>query len=241
MISVGRVLDSNNSGKFEIIEIVDSGKIKIKFLGTGFERFAQKCHILTGSVRDYSRKSYLGVGVADKGADVKSNVFVAWTSMLSRCYSDRSLKANPSYEGCTVSDYFKKFENFKEWYETQTSLFGCGALDKDLLIKGNKIYAEDTCVVIPMEINNLILNSKSTRGYFPVGVHYSERLGKFKASVRKHGKTQHLGYFKTSEEAFYVYKQEKETYIKDIAEKWKERIDPRVYEALLNYKVEITD
>ena len=28
---------------------------------------------------------------------------------------------------------------------------------------------------------------------------------------------------------------------KQVADKWKERIDPRVYEALLNYKVEITD
>ena len=29
--------------------------------------------------------------------------------------------------------------------------------------------------------------------------------------------------------------------IKQVAEKWKDKIDPRVYEALLNYKVEITD
>ena len=48
-------------------------------------------------------------------------------------------------------------------------------------------------------------------------------------------------HFKTPEEAFYVYKEAKETYIKEVANRWKDQIDPRVYEALMKYEVEITD
>jgi hypothetical protein len=51
----------------------------------------------------------------------------------------------------------------------------------------------------------------------------------------------HLGYFYTPDEAFNAYKEAKEAYIKSLAEKWKDKIDPRVYEALMKYRVEITD
>ena len=55
------------------------------------------------------------------------------------------------------------------------------------------------------------------------------------------GKVFHLKRVDTVEEAFSMYKHIKEGHIKDIAEKYKGQIDKRVYQALLNYKVEITD
>ena len=50
-----------------------------------------------------------------------------------------------------------------------------------------------------------------------------------------------LGSFKTELEAFNAYKQAKETFIKELADKWKDKIDPRAYEALMNYEVSIDD
>lgn len=38
-----------------------------------------------------------------------------------------------------------------------------------------------------------------------------------------------------------AYKQAKEAYIKEVANKWKDQIDPRVYEALMIWEVEGTD
>ena len=62
------------------------------------------------------------------------------------------------------------------------------------------------------------------------------------AQVNKNkGKPEYLGYFNTEIEAFNAYKQAKENYIKELANKWKDQIDPRAYEALMNYTVEITD
>jgi hypothetical protein len=54
-------------------------------------------------------------------------------------------------------------------------------------------------------------------------------------------KEKYLGRFVTPEEAFQVYKQAKEAYIKEVAELYKDQIDIRVYEALMKYEVDIND
>lgn len=51
----------------------------------------------------------------------------------------------------------------------------------------------------------------------------------------------YLGTFNTPEEAFYAYKEAKEDYIKEVANKYKDRIDIRAYEALMKYEVNIDD
>ena len=50
-----------------------------------------------------------------------------------------------------------------------------------------------------------------------------------------------LGYYNTSEEAFLVYKQFKEKYIRQIANEYKDLIPNKLYEALYRYEVEIND
>lgn len=50
-----------------------------------------------------------------------------------------------------------------------------------------------------------------------------------------------LGTFKIPEEAFYKYKEYKERYIKETAEKYKDKIPYSVYEAMMNWQIEITD
>ena len=55
------------------------------------------------------------------------------------------------------------------------------------------------------------------------------------------GKQEHLGYFKTEIETFNAYKQAKEAFIKEQANKFKSQIDDRAYNALMNYTVNIDD
>lgn len=113
-------------------------------------------------------------------------------------------------------------------------------LDKDVLIKGNKAYSPDACCFVSSEINNLFIKSDSKRGEYPIGV-TKVKGGKYRAQIVKNNKVVYLGTFKTIEEAFQVYKTAKEQYIKEIADKYKNLIDKKVYQALINYKVEITD
>ena len=49
-------------------------------------------------------------------------------------------------------------------------------LDKDILIKGNKIYSQDTCIFVPKAINSLFTNRKRFRGEYPIGVYKGKKI-----------------------------------------------------------------
>ena len=115
-------------------------------------------------------------------------------------------------------------------------------LDKDLLIKGNKVYSESTCVFLPKEINSVLIKCTASRGEHLIGVCWSNTHKAFKAQVSKNkGMQEHLGSFNTEIEAFNAYKTAKEAFIKEQANKFKSQIDERAYNALMNYTVDITD
>ena len=163
--------------------------------------------------------------------------------MLQRCYSDTYKKKYLAYEGCECSENFKYYEYFYEWCHKQIGFSNQGwQLDKDLLVKGNKVYSEDSCVFLPREINLLLTKRGASRGEYSIGVCWDKASKVFKAKVSKgKGKREYLGYFTTEIEAFNAYKTTKESFVKEQAEKWKSQINTRAYNALMNYKVEITD
>lgn len=186
-----------------------------------------------------------GVGVNDRKypAKVRGKItqeYLLWHNLLSRCYNLKYKIGQPTYLGCQVSENFKNFTYFYEWCENQVG-FGQESfhLDKDLIFRGNKLYSEETCLFLPRELNNLLTSSKAARGSLPVGV--SAHKGKFQAECRTHKIFTYIGLFNTPELAFQAYKQAKEAFIKRQAEKWKNFIDPRAYQALMAYEVSITD
>ena len=245
---VGKVCKSTSSGDFKILKYNDAKNVEIQFLNTGFETVAQLGHIKNGCVKDLYSPSVYGVGiigakypVSEGGIDTKD--YTLWCNMLKRCYSDGFKKKRPTYEGCEVSDNFKSYEYFYEWCNQQIGFGNEGwHLDKDLLVKGNKVYSEETCIFIPKDINLLLTKRTALRGEYLIGVCWHKRDKVFVATVNKNrGKRENLGSFKTELEAFNAYKTAKETFVKEQANKWKSQIDLRAYEALMNYTVEITD
>lgn len=165
-----------------------------------------------------------------------------WKNMLERCYGSQSDRLSPTYRLATISENFRSYSYFYEWSERQVGFNESGwNLDKDLLKKGNKHYSEDFCLFLPTEVNCLLIKSDATRGENPIGVSFDKEKGLFESCLRMHGRKRLLGYFSCPINAHKAYKINKEKYIKEIAMKWKERIDPRGYEALINYSVEITD
>lgn len=168
--------------------------------------------------------------------------YTLWRSMIYRCYSEKYHKRYPSYRGCEVSEYFLHYDNFRIWCHNQVG-FGNPKwdLDKDILVKGNKVYSEDTCCFVPNEINKLIIKSNRSRGEYPLGVCYDKSRNTYKVRLCINGKQTHIKTCKTVDQAFLVYKLEKEKQIQIVAERWFGEIDDRVYTALMNYKVEPTD
>ena len=87
-----------------------------------------------------------------------------------------------------------------------------------------------------------MIKRAASRGENLIGVCWCKKATAFKARVSKNkGKQEHLGYFNTELEAFNAYKQAKEYYLKELANKWKSQIDERAYNALMNYEVNIDD
>ena len=245
---VGKVCKSKSSGDFKILKYNGTSNVEIQFLKTGFKTSVQLINIKSGSIKDSYIPSVCGVGILGTKYPSKVNgrninEYNLWKNMLERCYSDNSKKKNPTYEGCKVSENFLHYEYFYEWCHSQIGFDNEGwHLDKDLLIKGNKVYSESTCVFLPREINQLLIKCESLRGEHLIGVSWHKRDKAFMARVSKNkGGSEWLGYFNTELEAFNTYKQAKESFVKEQAEKWQSQIDPRAYNALINYTVEITD
>ena len=67
-------------------------------------------------------------------------------------------------------------------------------LDKDILVKGNKVYSPSTCIFVPFEINGQFTKANTRRGSCPIGVSYAAHTNKFLACIAENNKTKHLGY-----------------------------------------------
>lgn len=204
---------------------------------------------MTETKLDINNSNILVYGVGTKGMEYPAYIrkkplaeYTMWKRMLERCSIDYPTKY-PTYTGVTCSDNFKSYSFFYQWCQEQVG-FGnkdengsSWQLDKDILIKGNKLYSENTCCFVPQSINKLTNICKSTRGDTPIGTHLVKRTGKYSAYLQREGARISLGYYNTASEAFSVYKVAKEAYVKQVAEKYKNVLDERLYQALINYKV----
>ena len=103
------------------------------------------------------------------------------------------------------------------------------------------MYSPETCCFVPHAINTLFLNSKKSRGDLPVGVSFSERDHKYSAEMSYMGRQIKLGTFDTAESAFARYKEYKEDFIQDMAEQYRDEIPNKVYEAMMDWRIEIGD
>lgn len=190
-----------------------------------------------------SQKGLYEVTTIKNGKKVRTGEYATWYNMIERCYSEKFKVKYPSYLNCTTSDNFKNFQYTAEWLNEQKGWGYVGyQLDKDILIKGNKLYSEQTCVIVPRQLNTLLIKCDSARGEYPVGVSYDISRNKFFAHSRDgFGKKVNLGRFDTQEQAFKTYKTYKEKLCKSLADFYRNKVDDRVIEVLLKYEVSVDD
>ena len=185
-----------------------------------------------------------GCGVNDLVGVVLTSTkeYKLWSSILRRSYSSVYHKNKPKYKDVSVSDSWLLFSNFykdiKEIPNYHKSIEEDWHLDKDILVKGNRIYSKETVCFVPNEINSLFIRANKVKNK-AIGVY---KLGnKYTSKFQIRGKTIELGIFETEDAAFLAYKNAKEDYIKSVANKYLGEIDEKVYKALINYSVEKYD
>lgn len=148
-------------------------------------------------INDVDGKTWTTVGLKK----VIDPFYDRWKGMLRRCYSPEFHKKYMSYNGCKVDDNWRYFSNFKKWM-SQCNWQGMH-LDKDLIGDG-KIYSETNCIFIDPLVNSFITDRHNHRNpNLPIGV-YQIKSGNYKSHINEFdtGKTKYLGVFKTPEEAF---------------------------------------
>lgn len=217
----------------------------------GLEWNATPNSILNGSGCPHCSRTklILGVGVNDvplstRSGNIRNGSYRAWKSMLERCYSVKYQRKEPAYIGCSVCEEWKHYSNFKRWFDE--NYVNGYSLDKDILVRNNKVYSPQTCCFVPHEINNMLSNCGSrNKKNGVVGVHVDKRTkkNKYVASVSQNGCSKEIGRFQAKEEAFIAYKFAKEAHVQKMAALYFKngKITEKVYNALMNYRVEITD
>lgn len=231
----------------------EHGLIDVKFDDGYIRKNAHVSEFKNGTIRNHMVPALYGVGILgdiktkENGKFIKE--YATWSNMLQRCYSEEKQKEFPRYKGCSICDEWLYFPNFYNWCHEQTNwdkvienpkMFH---IDKDILVKGNKVYSPNTCCFVPANVNILFIKGNAARGNYPIGV--TPFQGKYRAryndpiqkkTINKYG-------LDTIEEAFEFYKQYKEEVIKKVAEEeyTKGTIIKKCYEAMMSYTVEITD
>lgn len=246
---IGKTGMNKQGSLMEIVKYNNANDVFVQFY-KGKPIHTNWASFIIGEVKNPYDKTIYGIGYIGEG-EHKANEnnkntpqYSIWRSMLQRCYDDEFHKKYPTYKDCTVTEEWLNFQNFTEWYIDNYYEVDKGRmnLDKDMLIKGNKIYSPETCIFVPQKVNLLIVKNDAIRGDLPIGIHFEKQTNKYKAQCKiGNGQVKNLGRFDTIEDAFLVYKKFKEKYIKQVAEGYKDRIPKKLYNAMITYEVDITD
>lgn len=246
----------NNQGcLMKVIEYNDVHNIVVEFQDDYKAKIHTSWHwFLMGGIKNPYHPSVFGVGIIGTKYPITINgkitkEYNVWHSMLQRCFDKELKEKYPVYQDVICCDEWLLYENFYEWLCSQSNfdrwmIDDKWAVDKDILIKGNKEYNPNTCCLVPMNVNNLFTNRKSKRGKYPIGVSKNKNLFMARCRNLLTDKLEYIGTnYKNPIDAFYAYKKRKEEIIKQVAEMElsKGNISKQCYEAMMNYEVEITD
>ena len=244
---VGEVSYTKNGTKATIVEYVNTHKVLVEFndkykyqYWTSYGNFQRGQ--LTNPYECRGKDGIGFIGVGEYSSKDHKVAYAKWKAMLKRCIDPMADKSTESYIECEVCEEWKSFQNFAKWYYENE--YTCNnepiCVDKDILIHGNKIYSPNTCILVPQRINLLFIKELKKRGELPIGVQ-KHTHGGYTSLLSMHEGKKYLGYFYDPILAFATYKKEKEKYIKEVADSYKNIIPQKVYEAIVNYRIEITD
>lgn len=136
----------------------------------------------------------------------RCRAYNCWLSIKSRT-SKTNKRASLKKFPITTTNGFKDFQEFAGWCQTQEgyrnkdSSGRYWALDKDLLIPGNKIYSPEACCFVPPRVNSVLPIPKYKDNNQPMGVIWRDKFNKFQAGSSYNGTHINLGMFQTAQEA----------------------------------------
>lgn len=149
-------------------------------------------HVIDGTVKNPYYPTVCGVGILGNKHKTtllngrRTKEYEAWRSILQRSFDDGYKNKKPTYKDVTCCDEWLLFDNFYEWIHSQSNFdkwFNDNSwhIDKDILLKGNKIYSPNFCVLVPQHVNSLFIKDNADRGNLPIGVQKQEYRNRYLA------------------------------------------------------------
>lgn len=149
----------NSKGQsYKVLSSEGSKNIVISFERTGYVRTTSIARISDGSIKDFYEPSvcnigYLGEGIYCSLHHKKS--YFKWKDMLNRCYNRHYHKRQPTYINCYVEKYWHNFQNFSDWFYSQSNWEENIELDKDIRLGyGCNVYSRESCSLVTKIENN---------------------------------------------------------------------------------------
>lgn len=174
-----------------------------------------------------------------------SSAYDQWNSLRKRCKATGNNKLH--YSGVSYVPEWESYDVWVVWARQQLGFLSVDEkgwiyeCDKDILLKGNKVYCPELCVFVPKEINTFYLKIRRSRGDTPIGVTYNRKNGNFVSQINQNRVNTYLGSYRTALEAHKAYAERKVELAKQLAVKYTGLVDPRVVAALNNFTVSIND
>lgn len=170
---IGEIHKNKIGLDYEIIGYANEGtrsKRVVKFIETGYETEVFTHSINTGEIKDYLHKSIYSVACLGMKDSSRHPLFKRWKNMIERCYYDRHV-AYDIYggRGVYVCDRWLNFANYveditkKENYSKLIEQPDKWHIDKDILIKGNLCYSNETTIIVTARENIDEVNKKNNK------------------------------------------------------------------------------
>lgn len=229
---LGSIHPTKSGVDCQIINYVNNREVVVKFLDEfGFEKPASLQAIRSGNVSNPYHRSvqgvgFMGVGVYASTVNWKMTpAYRRWSALVARCYSQELRKEKQYYSEVSMSDDWLNFQNFAKWYYNQPGHDLGWELDKDLFCETSTYYSEDTCVLLPKELNLVIVGINK----FSENCFYHAKAGLYSFKNVIDDKTV---YFKDRNDCLIQYLDVKANRIQSLADKWLGKIPHRAYKRL---------
>jgi len=249
----GQIFHTKQGYDIEIVDYMTVHNVIVRFLCDGYLKLTTMNTIRKGLVwYPFERNKfggYAGDGPYNQGNSKKANSI--WYNMLQRTNPESWSQIKYSrYKNTIICPDWYNFQNFAVWYYWQLSFLNPDIdryeyqIDKDILQWGleQKVYGPNTCLLIPRKLNAALEFKEIKRIYnLPKGVDY---YGPNRYCARcsfgsENSNGIYLGTFKSAEEAFQVYKKEKETYLRNLVDQYllEGAILPKTRDAIYNIDI----
>lgn len=164
---LGQVFTNTQGCEFKIIEYITTNSVYVQFLDShGYISHStygncQKGHVINPFYKSVASTGFLGVDENNKAVKTggkNKKAYRTWHNMITRCYCEDYHINHPTYKDCEVCERWHCFANFLEdlplienyelWLNNKDI-----ALDKDIKIKGNRLYSLDACCFLTRKEN----------------------------------------------------------------------------------------